>query len=111
MKDRLPKSWRLRKSGECLFMPRRTIPFMPNQYYHFYNRGNNRQPVFFERDNYLYFLRGIKKYLGEAVDILAYCLMPTHYHILLNVLPQTSEVFKTSEVYIFTIISHSAVFV
>ena len=82
-------------------MPRRVAPFVPDQYYHFYNRGNNRQTVFFERDNYLYFLKGIKKYLREYVEILAYCLMPTHYHILVRVrLPQTqtSEVFKTSEV-------------
>ena len=63
-------------------MPRRTIPFLPDQYYHFYNRGNNRQAVFFKRDNYLYFLRGVQKYLCEQMDVLAYCLMPTHYHIL-----------------------------
>ena len=63
-------------------MPRRTIPFLPDQYYHFYNRGNNRQQVFFERENYLYFLHGIKKYLLKHVDIIAYSLMPTHYHIL-----------------------------
>jgi hypothetical protein len=30
----------------------------------------------------LYFLRGVKKYLSKHVDNLAYCLMPTHYHIL-----------------------------
>jgi putative transposase len=54
--------------------------------------------VFFERDNYLYFLRGVQKYLCEQVDVLAYCLMPTHYHILGRVRQQTSEVFKTSEV-------------
>jgi putative transposase len=79
-------------------MPRRETPFLPDQYYHFYNRGNNRQAVFFERDNYLYFLKGIKKYLREYVEILAYCLMPTHYHILVQVRSQTSEVLKTSEV-------------
>jgi REP element-mobilizing transposase RayT len=78
-------------------MPRRAVPFLPDQYYHFYNRGNNRQAVFFERDNYLYFLRGLKKYLREYVEILVYCLMPTHYHILVRI-RQTSEVFKTSEV-------------
>ena len=83
-------------------MPRRATPFLPDQYYHFYNRGNNRQAVFFERDNYLYFLRGLKKYLREYVEILAYCLMPTHYHILVRIRQtsenQTSEVLKTSEV-------------
>lgn len=78
-------------------MPRRDVPFLPDQYYHFYNRGNNRQAVFFERDNYLYFLRGLKRYLRQYVEILAYCLMPTHYHLLVRV-KQTSEVFKTSEV-------------
>ena len=80
-------------------MPRRETPFLPDQYYHFYNRGNNRQAVFFERDNYLYFLKGIRKYLREYVEILVYCLMPTHYHILGRVRSQTSEFFKNSEVF------------
>jgi putative transposase len=80
-------------------MPRRTIPFLPNQYYHFYNRGNNRQAVFFERDNYLYFLRGVQKYLCDRVDVLAYCLMPTHYHILGRVKQQqTSEFSEVSAI-------------
>jgi REP element-mobilizing transposase RayT len=65
-------------------MSHRETPFLPDQYYHFYNRGNNRQAVFFERENYLYFLKNIKKYLHEHVDILAYCLMPTHYHMLVR---------------------------
>jgi len=80
-------------------MPRREIPFLPDQYYHFYNRGNNRQVVFMERENYVYFLKGIKRYLRGRVEVIAYCLMPTHYHILVRVIEnQTSEVFKTSEV-------------
>ena len=79
-------------------MPRRVTPFAPDVYYHFYNRGNNRQAVFFQPENYLYFLKGIKKYLSSTVTIIAYCLMPTHYHILVRVKPQTPEVFKTSEV-------------
>ena len=83
-------------------MPRRMVQFLPQQYYHFYNRGNNRQAVFFERDNYLYFLKGVKEYLCPCLDIIAYCLMPTHYHMLVRVKEpgetETSEVLKTSEV-------------
>ena len=79
-------------------MPRRVTPFAPDVYYHFYNRGNNRQAIFFEPDNYLYFLGGVKKYLVPVVNIIAYCLMPTHYHILVRVMLQTSEVLETSEV-------------
>lgn len=75
-------------------MPRREYPFLPDQYYHFYNRGNNRQTIFFQRENYFYFLRGLKKYVRGKVDILAYCLMPTHYHMLGRVRSgvQTDEV-------------------
>jgi putative transposase len=73
-------------------MPRRLTPFAPDVYYHFYNRGNNRQAVSFQPENYLYFLGGMKKYLVPVVKIVAYCLMPTHYHILVRVMLQTSEV-------------------
>ncbi len=79
-------------------MPRRSTPFVPDVYYHFYNRGNNRQAVFFEADNYLYFLGGVKKHLLPIARIVAYCLMPTHYHILARIKNQASEVFKASEV-------------
>ena len=59
--------------------------------------------MFFERDNYLYFLMGIQNYLCGSMDVLAYCLMPTHYHLLVRVKPQarqpqTSEFLKNSEV-------------
>jgi len=47
-------------------MPRRPIPFMPNVFYHLSNRGNNRQAIFFESENYLYFLRGVKRYVRPA---------------------------------------------
>ena len=79
-------------------MPRREIPLLPDLYYHFYNRGNNRQPIFFQPENYLFFLRRFKEYVLPFVDVLVYCLMPTHYHILVKVKQQTSEVLETSDV-------------
>lgn len=78
-------------------MPRRETPFIPGLYYHIYNRGNNRQAIFFQPENYLYFLKGIKKYLAPVATILVYCLMPAHDHILVRI-KQTSEVLNTSEV-------------
>jgi REP element-mobilizing transposase RayT len=83
-------------------MTRRVAPFIPGNYYHICNRGNNRQAIFFEGDNYQYFLNGVKKYLCSVVSVIAYCLMPTHFHLLVRVAypqtkPQKSEVFKTSD--------------
>ncbi|MEG4851052.1 transposase [Microcoleus sp. B5-D4] len=64
-------------------MPRRQIIFQAGNYYHVYNRGNNRQLIFFERENYIDFLRQLRNHLIiHGVDIIAYCLMPNHYHLL-----------------------------
>jgi REP element-mobilizing transposase RayT len=72
-------------------MPRRQTPFISGLYYHIYNRGNNRQSIFFQPENYLYFLRNVKRYLAPLAKVTAYCLLPTHYHMLLRV--QNSEFF------------------
>ena len=45
----------------------------------------------------------VRKYLLPLVDVIAYCLMPTHYHFLVRIKTRTSEVTqipktKTSEV-------------
>jgi REP element-mobilizing transposase RayT len=63
-------------------MPKRK--FHAGEYYHLYNRGNARQTIFFESENYRFFLTRLRKYFTpQAADIVAYCLMPNHYHLLI----------------------------
>lgn len=70
-------------------MPYRKKVFYPGGYYHIYNRGANREPIFFSDENYIYCLRLIRKY-NELfhVSVIAYCLMPNHFHFILR---QNSE--------------------
>jgi REP element-mobilizing transposase RayT len=58
--------------------------FYPGHVYHIYNRGNNQQRIFFGRRNYLFFLNKIKKELSPHCDILAWCLMPNHFHLMVH---------------------------
>ena len=71
--------------GKDSLMPQRDVEFLQGQYYHIYNRGVGRQPIFRERSNYYYVL-GLLKLYSSALDVavIAYCLMPNHYHLLLR---------------------------
>lgn len=59
--------------------------FEPNEVYHIYNRGNNKQQLFFTNENYLYFLKKVRSEWLPYGHILSYCLMPNHFHFLLKV--------------------------
>ncbi|MFV0590579.1 MAG: transposase [Draconibacterium sp.] len=61
------------------------MQFEKDHIFHIYNQGNNRQKLFFERENYLFFLRKIKTYILPYADILAWCLMPNHFHLMVLV--------------------------
>src|SRR6185295_2935439 len=58
-------------------------PLVPETIYHVYNRGNNRQNIFLKKRNYSYFLQKTAAELKSHLDILAYCLMPNHFHFLI----------------------------
>ena len=61
------------------------MQFDPGHLYHIYNQGNNRQRIFLNRENYLFFLRKIHKHVLPFADILAWCLMPNHFHLMVHV--------------------------
>ena len=53
--------------------------------YHIYNRGNNRQRIFFNHGNYHYFLNKCHHFLKPVCQIFSWCLMPNHFHFLIAV--------------------------
>lgn len=61
------------------------IPLEFDQYYHIYNRGNNRENLFRKPDNYHYFLRLYTKHISPITDTFAYCLLPNHFHLLVRI--------------------------
>jgi REP element-mobilizing transposase RayT len=59
------------------------MQILENQLYHIYNQGNNRDLIFFKRENYSFFLTKFKKYISPTCKVLSYCLMPNHFHFLI----------------------------
>lgn len=82
-------------------MPGRNLEktYLEQSFYHVYSRGVNKERIFHDNDDYSVFLNLFKRYLGgkpvsdkkgreylwlhNEVELLAYCLMPNHVHILL----------------------------
>ncbi len=60
--------------------------------YHIYNQGNNRQNIFFSKENYIFFLRKMKEFILPYADIMAWCLMPNHFHWMVYVRETTISI-------------------
>ena len=59
--------------------------FEDGGYYHVYNRGNRKQQIFLQDRDYERFLEKVIEYKKKfPIKILAYCLMPNHFHFLLQ---------------------------
>jgi len=84
----------------------RKVNLVEGEYYHIYNRGNSKQKIFHDREDYLRFISllyacnseynfrifGLEKKESpydfergkQIVSIGAYCLMSNHFHILIT---------------------------
>jgi REP element-mobilizing transposase RayT len=63
--------------------PQRVI--LDGSFYHLYNRGNHKEPIFHEARDYERFLWIFTDAAREhQVDVAALCLMPNHYHALVS---------------------------
>ncbi len=71
-------------------MPRNSRAVAIGYPHHITQRGNNREPVFFDDHDRRTYLGLLKHYAQEyQTHIQAYCLMPNHIHLL--VVPQTTD--------------------
>lgn len=72
-------------------MPRRQITFTANNFYHLYSRGDRREPIFRDSNDYLRLLRKLEEYRQKySFDLIAYCLIPNHLHFLAKQLTAVS---------------------
>lgn len=62
--------------------------------YHFYNQGNNKRPIFLDSMDYLHFLKLYRKYVHDHCDLLAWCLMPNHFHLMLILKESGEQIIK-----------------
>lgn len=95
-------------------MPGRSIPLVSDQIYHVFNRGINHQPTFLDKldykramlvldfyrfgnlttrlskfltlsnDDRVKLMEHLRKENDKLVEIMAFCLMPNHFHLLLK---------------------------
>ncbi|MFH1305922.1 MAG: transposase [Candidatus Omnitrophota bacterium] len=66
-------------------MPRIARVVVPDYPHHIVQRGNRRQKVFFNENDYNEYLKLLGEYTKRfKVDILAYCLMPNHVHLVVT---------------------------
>jgi len=82
--------------------------YAPQSYYHLYNRGVEKRKIFLDEDDYVMFLGLLKKYLSKEnptdkygrlsgtyygkLELLAYCLMPNHFHLLMYVEDEAKDI-------------------
>ena len=59
------------------------MTYTKGNYYHIYNRGCNKEPIFFKEDHYRFLIKLLEENIQfYHIKMLAYCLMPNHYHFL-----------------------------
>ena len=66
-------------------MPRQPRLLLSQSYYHIMARGNNKNIIFKEKEDYAFYLHLILKYKKEhPFNLYHYCLMPNHIHLLIQ---------------------------
>lgn len=93
-------------------MPGRNLSkdYLPDSFYHIYNRGVNKAPIFLDDQDKVVFLALLKRYLGDIteknirnedhpnyqsdIELLAFCLMRNHFHLFIYQMDDENAITK-----------------
>jgi len=65
-------------------MSKALIPLEPGVSYHIFNHSVGNENIFRTDKNYLSFLKGFKTYMFPYADLMCYCLMRNHFHLIVR---------------------------
>lgn len=66
-------------------MPDYHIPLQPGNTYHLFSRANGNEKLFLNSNNYAFFLQRLEKHTSPIADMLAYNLLPNHFHLMMQI--------------------------
>ena len=66
-------------------------PLIPGKIYHIYSRTIGKELLFRNEENYAYFLRRYTYFCSKHFATFCYCLLPNHFHFLVQVKESTNE--------------------
>jgi REP element-mobilizing transposase RayT len=66
-------------------MPTPKVQFESGSFYHVWSHANGLENLFREEDNYLFFLTKYAIYIHPIAKTFAYCLMPNHFHLMIQI--------------------------
>ncbi len=58
----------------------------PEKHYHIFNRAVGNELLFREDVDYAYFLNKIERFILPIAELIAYCLIPNHFHLFIRML-------------------------
>lgn len=73
-------------------MSNKLEPLQAQHTYHIFNRTNGKEKLFTKPKNYQFFLDRYKIYIHPFVNTYAYCLLPDHFHLSIQI--KSEEVIK-----------------
>ncbi|MBT1701271.1 transposase [Fulvivirgaceae bacterium PWU4] len=72
------------------------MKFQADNFYHVFNRGNNKQVIFPRKENYNFFLKKLRMLIVPNCNVISYCLMPNHFHLLIHVTTRGNQLLSSS---------------